>query len=55
MLRHTTRTTGSFAYEIALPTAVDDKNVTAALAEGVLKVHLPKAGGAKSTRIPISS
>jgi HSP20 family protein len=53
ILRHTTRTTGSFAYDVTLPGPVDEKKVTAALADGVLKLQLPKADGA-STRIAIT-
>jgi HSP20 family protein len=54
LLRHTTRVTGSFAYEVALPCDVEEKGVTAALNDGVLRVQLPKAGGAKATRIAIT-
>jgi len=53
ILRHSTRTTGSFAYEVTLPGPVDEKKVTATLVDGVLKLHLPKADGA-STRIAIT-
>lgn len=54
VLRHTTRTTGSFAYEVTLPSEVDEKHVSAKLDNGVLRVQLPKAGGAKATRISIT-
>jgi len=54
LLRHTTRVTGSFAYEVTLPCDVEEKGVTANLGDGVLHVHLPKAGGAKATRIAIT-
>ncbi|WP_374970816.1 Hsp20/alpha crystallin family protein [Terrabacter sp. BE26] len=53
-LHHTTRTSGSFAYEAILPVAVDDKAVTASLSDGVLLVTMPKAGRAKTTHIEIS-
>ena len=39
MLRHTTRVTGSFSYEAVLPAPVDEKKVTAVLADGVLDHH----------------
>ena len=54
VLRHSTRTTGSFAYEFTLPTPVDDSAVTAALNDGVLTVRMPKASGAKTTRVSIT-
>ena len=53
-LRHTTRTSGSFAYEAVLPVAVDEKTVTASLADGVLLVTMPKATEAKTTHVEIS-
>jgi len=53
VLRHSTRTTGTFDYEVTLPTPVDDKAVTATLDGGVLTVRLPKASDAKTTRIAI--
>jgi HSP20 family protein len=52
-LRHSTRTTGSFSYELRLPTPVDDGAVTASLDSGVLTVTMPKASGAKTTRVTI--
>jgi len=52
-LRHTTRVTGTFSYDVTLPAAVDENSVTATLADGVLTVRLPKADGAKTTRIEI--
>ena len=54
IVRHTTRTTGSFAYEAVLPVAVDDKAVTAALSDGVLTVTMPKAPAAKATHLEIT-
>lgn len=53
-LRHTTHTSGSFAYEAILPVAVDDKAVTASLSDGVPVVTMPKAGEAETTHIEIS-
>jgi len=53
-LRHTTRASGSFTYEAILEHAVDEKAVTASLADGVLLVTMPKATEAKTTHIEIS-
>lgn len=53
VLHHSTRATGSFAYEFTLPAPVDDKAVTAALDDGVLTIRTPKANGAKTTRVAI--
>jgi HSP20 family protein len=54
VMRHSTRITGSFAYEVMLPADVDDKATTAKLSDGVLTIKLPKASGAKTNRVPIS-
>ena len=54
VMRHSTRVTGSFAYEATLPAEVDEKATTAELTDGVLTVRLPKAGGAKTNRVPIT-
>ena len=53
-MRHSTRVTGRFAYEVILPADVDEKATTAQLNDGVLTVRLPKATGAKTSRVPIS-
>ena len=53
MLRHTTRVTGSFSYEAVLPAPVDEKKVTAVLADGVLTITMPKATEAKTTHITV--
>lgn len=53
ILRHTSRSTGTFAYEAVLPVPVDEPKVTAKLADGVLAVTLPKADEAKTTHIQI--
>jgi HSP20 family protein len=53
-IRHSTRVTGSFAYEVILPADVDETATTAQLNDGVLTVRLPKATGAKTSRVPIS-
>ena len=52
--RHSTRVTGSFAYEVILPADVDEKATTAQLTDGVLTIKLPKTSGAKTNRVPIS-
>ncbi len=39
---------------MTLPSDVEETGVTATLGDGVLHVHLPKAGGAKATRIAIT-
>jgi HSP20 family protein len=53
-LRHTTRSSGTFVYEAILPAPVDESAVTAALADGVLTVTMPKAPEAKTTHITIT-
>lgn len=53
VLRHSTRVTGTFAYEVRLPTPVTEKGVSATLTDGVLTIRLPKASDAKTTRIKI--
>jgi HSP20 family protein len=52
-LRHTTRKSGTFTYEAILPSPVDEGSVSAALADGVLTVTMPKAAEAKTTHIAI--
>jgi HSP20 family protein len=54
VLRHSTRTTGSFAYEAMLPVPVDDSSVKATLADGVLTVTMPKAPASKATHVEIT-
>lgn len=53
ILRHTTRTTGRFDYELMLPSPVDEKAVTARLDHGVLVVRVPKAGDSRTTHVEI--
>ncbi|HVX44751.1 MAG TPA: Hsp20/alpha crystallin family protein [Mycobacteriales bacterium] len=53
LLRHTTRSTGSFAYEITLPTPFADNGVTAMLDKGVLTVRVPKRSDVKPIHIHI--
>lgn len=54
VLRHSTRTCGSFSYETVLPTALDESAVQASLKDGVLEVVLPKAVETKTTHIEIT-
>jgi HSP20 family protein len=54
VMRHSSRVTGSFAYEATLPAEVDEKATTAELTDGVLTIRLPKASGAKTNRVPIT-
>ncbi len=54
LLRRTTRTTGRFRLQIALPLEVDSGAVTASLDHGLLTVTIPKAARARRRRIPIS-
>jgi HSP20 family protein len=53
VLRHSSRTSGSFSYDISLPSPVDDQSVTATLQGGVLTVRVPKSSDAKTTRVEI--
>jgi HSP20 family protein len=53
VLRHSTRTTGTFAYAVRLPAPVAEHDVTATLADGVLTVRMPKASQAETTRVRI--
>jgi HSP20 family protein len=46
---------GEFRRVITVPTAVDEKKITADYQQGVLKVLLPKSEKVKPTRIPIKS
>jgi HSP20 family protein len=55
VLRRSTRRTGQFEYRALLPTDVKSENISANLADGVLKVTIPKAEPAKSRHIEISS
>lgn len=50
-----TRTFGTFEQRLKLPTLVDDAQVEASLANGVLKVTLPKSEAAKPRKIEVKS
>ena len=54
-LRHRTRRVGQFAYRTLLPGHIDTEHITADLADGVLTVHVPKAGTAKPRRITVNA
>lgn len=53
LLRRSTRTTGRFHLQVALPDEIDTDAVTANLDHGMLTVTLPKAAGVRRRRIPI--
>lgn len=52
--RHRTRSVGRFHYEVTLPGAVEEDEVSADLGEGVLTVRLPKPPSDRRRRIPVS-
>jgi HSP20 family protein len=54
-VRRQTRRTGRFEYRLSLPSHVDPAKVEASLADGVLKVRVPKAEKAQRRRIEITS
>ena len=53
LLRRSTRTTGRFRLQIALPHEVQADAVTASLDQGILSVTVPKAERARRRRIPV--
>lgn len=53
LLRRSTRTTGRFRLQIALPHEIQADAVTANLDHGVLTVAVPKAERARRRRIPV--
>ncbi len=55
LLRQQTRTTGSFHFEVTLPSDVDVEGVAAALDDGVLNVVVPKTAAARPRKIAIST
>ena len=54
VLRHTTRTTGRFSYEVIVPSEVNAGEVTATLTDGVLTVRLPKSMPERPQQITIT-
>jgi HSP20 family protein len=53
VLRHRSRVTGTFCYEVTLPTPLG-ADVDAKLSHGELTVHVPKAGPEPPQRVPVS-
>jgi HSP20 family protein len=53
-LRTRTRPVGSFDYRISLPAQVQEDQVTASLADGVLTVRAPKTEQARRRKITIN-
>lgn len=53
ILRHSSRSTGAFTYEVTLPLAIDETASSANLTDGVLTVTMPKAPAVKTTRLTI--
>ncbi|GCE43753.1 small heat shock protein [Rhodococcus wratislaviensis] len=53
--RRRTRRTGSFEFRTLLARDVDADKITAALADGVLTVTIPKTASARSRRIEVTT
>ena len=53
MLRRRTRVTGRFHYDVTLPGADPDAEVTAGYDDGVLSVRVPKPEADRPRRIPV--
>ena len=49
------RRTGAFSRAVALPAGIDESRITAAYADGVLEVRVPKPAEAKPRRITLGS
>jgi HSP20 family protein len=49
------RTFGEFSRSVSVPTAIDDKSISATYDAGVLTLRLPKSEGAKPKRIEIKA
>lgn len=54
LFRRRTRRVGNFEYRVRLPGDLQDDKAEASLAHGVLTVYLPKAEGAKSSKIKVT-
>ncbi len=54
VVRRSTRVTGSFAYEVTMPSPIEGKDVTAAMTDGVLKITAPKATTARPRHVTIN-
>jgi len=55
LLRQQTRSTGTFHFEVTLPSEVDVAGVDATLDDGVLHVVVPKSAAARPRKISIRS
>jgi HSP20 family protein len=55
LLRTRNRPVGRFHYRVSLPAEVDEDEVTASLADGVLTVRVPKTERARQRKIPIKT
>ena len=55
ILRRRARRTGRFEYRVTLPSQPDPGGVEASLADGVLRVRVPKPDHARSRRIEVRS
>ncbi len=53
ILRRRTRVTGRFQYEVAFPTEVEDGEVSAAYADGLLTVKVPKAASERARKVEV--
>jgi HSP20 family protein len=53
ILRRRTRSVGQFEYDIQLPGDIDEDGVNASLADGVLRVRVPKATTDRARRITV--
>jgi HSP20 family protein len=55
ILRRRTRPVGRFEYRVTLPGDVDPDNVLATMAEGILRLRIPKLQRSQARRIEVSS
>jgi HSP20 family protein len=53
LFRRRTRRVGEFEFRVTLPGYLRDGDIEASLAYGALTVHVPKAEGAKSSKITV--
>jgi HSP20 family protein len=55
LLRSRTRRVGRFDYRLTLPTDIEEDQVSASMANGVLTIRVPKTAKARPRKIPITS
>ncbi len=55
LLRHRSRTTGRFRFEVVLPVEIDEERISASLEHGLLHLVVPKAERARRRRIAITT